>query len=545
MGGLKIAISTYILLVSACYANGIPRVDPLVDTELGLIRGLTSDDGSYSMFLGIPYATVNVSNPFGPSIPHPSFDNTFDAFDDSAICPQINEFTNEVTGTLDCLHLNVYVPTTASSNNRRPVMVWIYGGGFSIGFAGRYVHGPSYLVRHDVILVTLNYRIGPYGFMCLGTPDVPGNQGLKDQLMALRWVKNNIAAFGGDIDKITIFGESAGSVSVDFHFLYTQENLFNQIILQSGTALSPFAVTEPNREVPLILAQQLGFLTSDLNEALTFLTTIDTDLVIAANNQLQLEHGPCVEEEFENVERFISDHPVNMKLGNGVNIPILIGYVEQELLTLYVNLPPESYASLNIFEESLSPVFNFDIEYFDSMVKNVRQFYIGDEELSEDLKWDLIDFHSDITFNYPTYRAIQKYSSSGISNVYCYLFAYNGDRNFVKRRLNITEGSAAHADEISYLFDVSFFDEVPTPDDQLIIDRMTTLWSNFAKYGNPTPEETSLLPIQWPPVTEESQSFLIINSDLEVQQRPFHDRMAFWDLFYRLNKNQENGYRED
>ncbi|KOB73567.1 Uncharacterized protein OBRU01_10551 [Operophtera brumata] len=241
-----LAIASCILLQNL---RAIPRIDPLVDTKLGLIRGLQSSNGQYSMFMGIPYATVEEGNPFG------GFDKVFEAYDDSAICPQVEEFNNTIVGSLDCLHLNVYVPNTASSQERLPVLVWIYGGGFSIGFSGRHLYGPGYLVRHDIILVTLNYRLGPYGFMCLDNPAVPGNQGLKDQRIALKWVKDNIEAFGGDANKITIFGESAGASSVDLHLYYQEERLFEQVIMQSGSALSPWAVLEPDTSVPLALAE--------------------------------------------------------------------------------------------------------------------------------------------------------------------------------------------------------------------------------------------------------------------------------------------------
>lgn len=105
-------------------------------------------------------------------------------------------------------------------------MIHIHGGGFSIGFAGRFAYGPSFLVKHDVILVTLNYRLGPYGFMCLHTPEVPGNQGLKDQLIALRWIRDNIESFGGDANVITVLGGSAGARSIDLHLLSRHEKLF-------------------------------------------------------------------------------------------------------------------------------------------------------------------------------------------------------------------------------------------------------------------------------------------------------------------------------
>ncbi|VVC87374.1 unnamed protein product [Leptidea sinapis] len=162
----------------------------------------------------------------------------FEAIDDTAVCPQRNEFNNELAGILDCLHVNVYVPDTITDKNL-PVLVWIYGRAFTIGFAGRYVYGPKCLVRHDVILVTLSYRVGPYGFLCPGTERVPGNQGIKDQLLALEWVKVNIQAFGGDVENINVFRQSAGAMSIEIQLLSTQEKLFKRAILHSGFVARP------------------------------------------------------------------------------------------------------------------------------------------------------------------------------------------------------------------------------------------------------------------------------------------------------------------
>ncbi|XP_050667231.1 esterase B1-like [Leptidea sinapis] len=145
----------------------------LVKIEQGLVQGIPAEDGDYVMYMGIPYAEVDRENPFGTAIPNPKFDGIFLANDDTAICPQVNQFTNTITGSLDCLHVNVYVPNTTA---KLPVFVWIYGGAMVRGFASRFLYGPKFLVRHDVILVTLNYRLGPYGFMCLGTDKVPVTQ---------------------------------------------------------------------------------------------------------------------------------------------------------------------------------------------------------------------------------------------------------------------------------------------------------------------------------------------------------------------------------
>ncbi|XP_068627181.1 esterase FE4-like [Battus philenor] len=523
-----------LLFISGAWAA--PRIDPLVETKKGLIRGLQASDGDYSMFLGIPYAYVNASNPFGPSLPYPDFEETFEAIDDTAICPQIEEFGGQIVGTLDCLHLNVFVPNQATTRNRLPVLVWIYGGGFQIGFAGTYVYGPKYLVRHDIILVTLNYRVGPYGFMCLDTPEVPGNQGLKDQLGALRWIKENVEAFGGDPNKITIFGESAGGVSVDFHLLSEQEKLFNQVILQSGTAQGPWSVRESNRDTPAMIARQLGFETDDLGEALNFLATVEPELVIAATSGLPISLRPCVEKDFEGVEKFIVKHPHNSDIPKAKTTTILTGYNNHEMLTF--NPGQGNDDTLNLFGDNLRDAFNLNEDR--DLETLVRQYYVGDEPMSEDLRWHLVDFLSDFTFNYPVHRSIGKYLENG-GKVFHYIFSYSGDRNFVKYRQNITEGGAAHADEISYLFDVSFFPQPPTEEDQLVIDRITALWANFAKYGNPTPETSELLPVEWSAVTEDVLNYLDIDLDLTLKRRPFHDRMAFWDLFYKMNSHLLKG----
>ncbi|XP_026758746.2 esterase FE4-like [Galleria mellonella] len=516
---------------------GISSIDPLVETKVGLIRGQKATDGAYSMFLGIPYATVDSANPFGTSSPYPKFSGVFEAYNDSAICPQIEEFENSIVGDLDCLHLNIYVPNSASSTNRLPVLVWIYGGIFKIGFSGRYLYGPKYLVRHDIILVTVNYRVGPYGFMCLDTPEVPGNQGLKDQLAALRWINDNIEAFAGDTNKITTFGESAGGASVDLLLLYAQEKLFNKVIMQSGTSLCPWVITEPDKEAPLKLANYLGYPTNITDEALQFLATIDTTLVIAATDELELSFKPCVEKKIDGNEILITEHPNNVEPRNFNNITLIIGFNNDELHASYDDTNDNS----KIFYTYLTETFNFENEQLIQMEKYVRHFYIGDEEINVNVKSKITDYMSDLYFIYPSFRSLQKYLNNG-AVIFHYMFSYNGGRNFVKDKDNITTGNALHADEIGYLFDISYMDDNPTAEDQLVIDRMTTLWANFVKFDDPTPETTDLLPVKWPASTKDILFYLNIDRDIDIKKRPFHERMTFLDLFFDLNRQYLKGY---
>ena len=122
----------------------------------------------------------------------------------NSVCVQM-DFHEKIQGIEDCLHLNIYVPETKKSG-KLPVMFWIHGGGFFAGSASPDFYGPEHFLDHDIILVTINYRLGPLGFLTLGNDLMPGNLGLRDQILALEWVQENIAQFGGDPKKVTIAG---------------------------------------------------------------------------------------------------------------------------------------------------------------------------------------------------------------------------------------------------------------------------------------------------------------------------------------------------
>ncbi|EFN67608.1 Liver carboxylesterase 31, partial [Camponotus floridanus] len=122
---------------------------------------------------------------------------------------------SEIIGDEDCLYLNVFT-TDIKSSEKRPVMVWIHGGGFFFGSGDSTLYGPDYIVKKDVVLVTLNYRLGVLGFLNLYDKVATGNQGLKDVILALHWVQENISEFGGDSENVTIFGESAGGAIVHY-----------------------------------------------------------------------------------------------------------------------------------------------------------------------------------------------------------------------------------------------------------------------------------------------------------------------------------------
>lgn len=166
------------------------------------------------------------------------------AIKDAPICLQRDPFRRDMIldGSEDCLYLNVYTPERPRTNGSLPVMVWFHGGGWQCGSGISSFYGPDFLLDHDIVLVSANFRLGPLGFLSTETLDCPGNNGLKDQLEVLHWVRANIASFGGDPNSVTVFGESAGGASVTYHMLSEKSRgLLHRGIAQSGTYFNPWA----------------------------------------------------------------------------------------------------------------------------------------------------------------------------------------------------------------------------------------------------------------------------------------------------------------
>src|SRR5690349_6433505 len=201
-------------------------------------------------FLGIPYAEAPVGDlRWAPPEPHAPWTTPLDASTFGSPCPQTPSAFGIPSSTEDCLFLNVYVPHRKTVPERdlkrkRPVMVWIHGGAFQVGSAGNY--DPTKLVTAgDVIVVSINYRLGALGFLAHpalsaeSPAGISGNYGILDQQLALRWVQDNIAGFGGDPKRVTIFGESAGGISVHTQLASPlAAGLFRRAIVQSGAVFA-------------------------------------------------------------------------------------------------------------------------------------------------------------------------------------------------------------------------------------------------------------------------------------------------------------------
>lgn len=197
-------------------------------------------------FQGVPYALPPLGElRFRAPVEEPGWHGERLAVLDAPMCMQRDPFRRDtlIEGSEDCLYLNVYTPDPVPETSAPlPVMVWFHGGGWQCGSGISSFYGPDFLLDHDIVLVSANFRLGPLGFLSTETLDCPGNNGLKDQLQVLRWVRDNIAAFGGDPQSVTVFGESAGGASVTYHMLSEKSRgLLHRGIAQSGTYYNPWA----------------------------------------------------------------------------------------------------------------------------------------------------------------------------------------------------------------------------------------------------------------------------------------------------------------
>lgn len=226
-------------------------------------------------------------------------------------------------------------------------MVWLHGGAFSFGSGNSFLYGPDYLVPEGIVLVTFNYRLGPLGFLSVGK-DASGNAGIKDQVLALKWVRDNIAAFGGNPKDVTIFGQSAGSVSV--HLLMMSplaKGLFHKAIAQSGSALNPWAIARNPKERGFLLGQALGCYTNDTDELLSYLRKASPQKIVNAASQtitqedvkrsIGLPFVPSIEnwtgEDASDEEPLISEDPITiMKRGKYNNVPLITGFNSDEAM---------------------------------------------------------------------------------------------------------------------------------------------------------------------------------------------------------------------
>nr|CAD7256157.1 unnamed protein product [Timema shepardi] len=341
-------VLTYVLLTILCLrpSQASSQDSPLVTIAQGSLIGsvMTSHCGrKFYTFQSIPYARPPVGDlRFAPPKAAFPWTGVLNATSDVPVmCIQKNYLLSNpsVSGVEDCLVLNVFTPEI---NPSRPldVMVYIHGGGFFSGTGATVYNGPDYLMDKDIVLVTFNYRLGALGFLSTGDDEAPGNLGLKDQVTALRWVRDNVEAFGGNPNSVTIFGQSAGSSCVHYHILSKMSaGLFHRAISQSGTALNVFAWPVDGLDLARRQARLMGCPERNTTELVACLRAADAGDLLDSGDAFHTwsvdplnVYGPVIEtNSLTGGEAFLTDLPFSLIKKRQFNhVPWIQGVVANE-----------------------------------------------------------------------------------------------------------------------------------------------------------------------------------------------------------------------
>jgi para-nitrobenzyl esterase len=496
----------------------------LVTTSYGTLRG--TEEGGVSVFRGIPYARL----PVGllrfrtPERPEPWTDER-DATRFGPAAPQAQSPIGDLLGISvtetdeDCLSLNVWTP--AMDDGRRPVMLWLHGGAFVIGAGSQGSYNGARLSRRgDVVVVTINYRLGALGFLRSEALGSTGNEAILDQVAALEWVRDEIAAFGGDPNNVTEFGESAGSVSIGALLLMPRaRGLFHRAIMQSGS-LDLFTTPKRAEAVAHAVLADLGIDPADAARLREF----PVEEVLAAQNRATprsagVSYAPIADGEsipeapFEAVAR-----------GDAADVPLLIGTNLDEM-KLYRFMDPKANtlddAGLQARCEAAVPGVGTDgVPHATRLLETYRNARAvrGQSMTPPDL-WFAIS--TDQIFRHGATR-LAELRSSYAAPVYAYLFTWQSQGH---------DGvlGAGHALDIPFVFgaldDPSLGALVgDTPEARALSERMQDAWIAFARTGNPATEH---LP-PWPAYEPSHRTTMIFGEEVAAVDAPYEPERAFW-----------------
>lgn len=530
---------------------------------LGIVDQFRAGHPFYA-FKGVPYAQPPVGElRFKEPVPLTKFnEEVVDCSEEGNPSIHKDVYRAKLVGSEDCLYLNVYTPVhPGRAQKPLPVMVWIHGGAFSMDSGSENLYSPEYLIEKGVIVVTLNYRLGPLGFLCLPEMGIKGNMGLKDQLLALKWVNENIKSFGGDPTNITLFGESAGSASTHLHLLSTESRpFFQKAILQSGSALSEWVMQKRAVEKAKSLAQLVNTSGNTLaSDQDVYKCLMEADPVklwvnaIKTLNDSERKRGlpmpftPVVEQPGPGA--IITEEPFEIIRKMKVNYkPVIMGYTSNEGIIMLLDAVRKLKEYDQEFARLIPTTLNVteNSPEMEEACKIVRNYFFGNKAVSKETLPQLGDLMSDFYFTVATHWTIELMARmEQLSPLYMYQFSYDGELNLPKKLFGLGKhDGACHGDDMFYLFKMKFVDMDVEEETECfrVRNQMCKMWTNFAKTGNPTPKnDPELAGIQWDAVEQQRRKFVARALDIDKNMKmisPLSDRMNFWrKLYERFNKN--------
>lgn len=416
-------------------------------------------------------------------------------------------------GTEDCLHLSIHTPKLPKETSLElPVIVLLYNELFKVSSNGTKDYNPDFFMNENVIIVHINHRLGSLGFLSFEDELIPGNNGIKDVILALKWLNENIIYFGGDSSRVTLMGNGGGAVIVDI-LLHSKQSkgLFNGAILQSGSSQYPSYFCDNPRKRAIELSDTLGSKATTSKSLLDRLSAIpaleitEKELLTVHADEARaiqrgvIPFGPVIEIEHE--DAVLTKYPEETDID--INIPVMIGFNSREVLEInsrYIRMPQFlTYADrdfLMIFPKKTDYHFQINDEAYNKMIQEIKDFYFSEGYVKMSKPGEYHNYIGDIFSVYPIDNTVKYFTNRSSAPVHYYMFDYSGELNFRKKSViedavNI-DGTwgATMGDELCYLFVCSQYRktyakllEDEESEEISILKNMVRMFTDFAKTG--------------------------------------------------------------
>uniref|UniRef100_F1KZX8 Carboxylic ester hydrolase n=1 Tax=Ascaris suum TaxID=6253 RepID=F1KZX8_ASCSU len=546
-------MNRWLLLLSLPFLSST-QSPPIVPTQYGEVKGFYFGgiyDVTAIIFLGIPFAKPPVGDlrferPEEPD----AWSGTLDATHFKPGCPPHHRSAITTSISEDCLYLNIMAPFVdqelqLTHKSKFPVLVWIHGGGFNTGSADLYHYGniTKNFVASGIVVVTIQYRLGPLGFLSSGEKELPGNLGYWDKTAALRFIKKNIANFGGDPNRITIFGLSSGGASVGgLSISPHSRDLFEQSIEMSGPTLAEWAASESVVEASKALAKHLGCNVDNSTQMKHCMKTKSFDEILDAVEETGksryalniIKYGPRIDGDFfpKDFEELIKEAPPK---------PTIVGTAEKEglfftilgesdcLHELYIR--PQNFEQygksdlIDFIREIVAPKRLF-AEHSDEVQRKLIEHYVNiSSPYEEDYKFYLERYTlliTDALFHVPLVREAHMKTQLGWP-VWLYVTDHYNPALF---RRDLPVKGATHVGEFPYLFGIFPYGEFLFDEDETQMQfAMVEALRKFIKNGNPSSEVQ-----EWAPTTPEHPGrHLRFRPRTVMEEVLFNETIAFWE----------------
>lgn len=416
---------------------------------------------------------------FQAPVPPSPYPGLFHAMDSNIICAQPS--VNGLIGIENCLTLSIY---TSNVTTPKPVVVWLNAAEYTTSTSTLYSF--RRFVEEGVVVVSMNFRLSVFGFLCLGVPEAPGNAGLKDVILGLNWIKANIAGFGGNPDNVALFGHGSAAAIVDLITMSSRgANLVHKAVALSGSALAPWAVAYDPVGYANILAQKLSYTGKSASELAKHLATTEIGVLGAALNGFQFTNNtplfaPCIENQNLNAnETVLTDAPITLlRSGNYNHIPYIAAYVNREGT---LRAEEAAYGQwLQQMQTNFTDFLQVDLDFGANrtgMAQSIKDFYFSASPTNLDIE-DYLDYQGDTLVLVSAIRGARERAATSRSEVRLLEFAYMGTFNSDWGYHQIPLKGVRHGGILNYLFDFDL-----RPADEPVMTSLVKRLATFAHVG--------------------------------------------------------------